>query len=71
MTEQKALEEEALGFLLENEEREKKELQQALKLKKNRGKAFHEVYLITLYIHSHLNMTIFHLRWVRGRNVAR
>jgi hypothetical protein len=41
--EQTALEEEALEFLLENEEKEKTRLQQALQVTKNKGRAYHEV----------------------------
>ena len=41
--EQTALEEEALEFLLENEEKEKKQLQQALQVTTNKGRAYHEV----------------------------
>ena len=42
-TELAALEKEALEFFLEEEEREKQELKQALRVQENRGKAFHEV----------------------------
>ena len=47
VSEQRALEEEALEFLLENEEREKKELQRALRVTQNKGKAYHEVQFLT------------------------
>ena len=43
---QAALEEEALKFLLENEEREKKELQHALQVTTNKGRAYHEVVFV-------------------------
>ena len=43
VTEQAALEEEALQFLLEDEHKEKEGLKQALRVAENRGKKFHEV----------------------------
>ena len=46
-TELVALEDEAIQFLLEEEEREKEELKQALRVVENRGKQFHEVITYT------------------------
>ena len=49
-TELAALEKEAMQFFLEEEQREKEELKQALKVQENRGKAFHEVTILHIYV---------------------
>ena len=43
VTEQAALEDEALQFLLEDGQKQKEGLKQALRVAENRGKKFHEV----------------------------
>ena len=50
--EQKALEDEALAFLLEEEDREKERLRAATTTTTNSGKTFHEV---VAYIYMQLN----------------
>ena len=50
-TELAALEKEAMEFFLEEEQREKEEQKQALRVQENRGKAFHEVATLHTCIH--------------------
>ena len=53
-----ALEDEALQFLLQEERKEKEELKQALRVAKNRGKKFHEVSSIAVYMYMYMYMVI-------------
>ena len=46
---QSALEQQALNFFLQEEEREKEELKQALKVASNKGKQFYEVVVYILH----------------------
>lgn len=63
-TELAALEKEAMEFFLEEEQREKEELKQALRVQENRGKAFHEVATlhtltcIHVYLYLHVCTTV-------------
>jgi aerobic-type carbon monoxide dehydrogenase small subunit (CoxS/CutS family) len=54
-SQQSALEGEALQLFLEEEERQKQELRQALRISENKGKQFHEVCsAVYIIIHVHL-----------------
>lgn len=55
-TELAALENEAMQFFLEEEQREKEELKQALRVQENRGKPYHEV--TTIYIPIYMYITV-------------